>query len=207
MVMSLPLGGSSDPARRWKLWPVLLAVVAGLGGCIRAPRPLPFPNLPKLALLPVDNRTGGDLHADATPLIGLLRGSAYEPRVTAASLLTDELQRALVARGVEVITLPAIDGSTTAHDTARVARELDTRGLDAPALFVQLWKWEPLTGSHVLYVDVELDAFLVARDGRVLWAGRFPAHPVDGGGASSVALAYPAVARQVAAETLGRLAP
>ena len=44
-------------------------------------------------------------------------------------------------------------------------------------------------------------------DGRILWEAHLPTHPVDGGGAGSVALAYPEVARRVAATTVGGLAP
>lgn len=155
-----------------------------------------------IVVLPVDNRTGSALYADAPPLVGLLRDEPARARLTAPDILTAELRKELATRGFTVLVREDSAGSV-----AEAARHLTAAGIDAPALLVRLWTWDPIAPSHVLYVDVRLDATLVAPDGRVLWQATFPARPVDGGGASSVTLAYPEVARRVVAATLGDLAP
>jgi len=71
---------------------------------------------------------------------------------------------------------------------------------------VQLWVWDATSPSHLVYVDVKLDAFLVApATAAILWQASFPSSPVDAGGASSVSLAYPVVARRVADATIAGL--
>lgn len=155
-----------------------------------------------VVVLPVDNRTGSALYADAPPLVGLLREEPPPSRLTAPDILTAELRRELAARGFTVLVR-----EENVRSAAEAAQVVAAAGIDAPALLVRLWTWDASAPSHVLFVDVRLDATLVAPDGRVLWQATFPSRPVDGGGASSVTLAYPAVARRVVGATLGDLAP
>jgi hypothetical protein len=177
-------------------------VCIGLASCtaiVASPAPR---DVRTVVVLPVDNRTGSPLYADAPPLVGLLRDEPARSRVTAPDILTAELRRELAARGFTVLVR-----EENVRSAGEAAQVVTTAGIDAPALLVRLWTWDPSAPSHVLYVDVRLDATLVAPDGRVLWQASFPARPVDGGGASSVTLAYPEVARRVVAATLGDLAP
>lgn len=186
---------------------VALTVLAGCGRVVASPSPT---GVATIAVFPVDNRTGSDLYADAPPLVGILRDGPEAHRTTAADILTVELQRQLTERGFVVVT-PALprDGAEAApvRNIEQAAQRLSASDIDAAALYVRLWIWDAAAHSHVLFVDVKLDATLVARDGSVLWQARFPAQPVDAGGASSVTLAYPAAARRVAAATLAGLTP
>ena len=186
-------------------WVVLLSLAA----CTRivtSPSPA---GVATIAVFPVDNRTGSDLYADAPPIAGFF-GYATRRRVTAADLLTDELAHALVARGFRVLPFPAAPSVTIEPPVASApdaARRLADAGINAGGLYVRLRRWNPAAASHLLYVDVMLDATLVAPDGRALWTAELPATPIDGGGASSVALGYPEVARRVAELVTAKLRP
>lgn len=187
---------------------LVLAIVAlaGCSGVVASPAP---PGVGAIVVLPVDNRTGSDLYADAPPLVGILRDTP-DQRTTAADILTAALQRHLAGRGFAIVGPAALAGGPDAgpvRSAEEAARRLVAAGIDSPALYVRLWIWDAAAPSHVLFVDVKLDATLVAPDGRVLGQARFPATPVDAGGASSVALAYPQVARRVAAVTVDDLIP
>jgi hypothetical protein len=167
--------------------------------------------LSAILVLPVDNRTGNPLYADAPPLLlGVLRDTPEPPRVTAADILTDELRRELSRRGFRVL-VPEASAGMPAVPPVRSVEQAEQwasgAGVETPVLYVSLSRWDATAMSHVLYVDVALDATLVQPDGRVLWTSRLPARPIDGGGASSVSLAYPAVARRVAELVIADLRP
>jgi hypothetical protein len=182
-------------------------MVAACSQVVASPSPV---SLTAIVVLPVENRTGSELYADAPPLVGILRDTPEAHRTTAADILTAELQRHLGERGFTVLAPAAVtDGQNAApvRSTEQAAQLLTSSGIDAPALFVRLWIWDAAAHSHAIYVDVKLDATLVAPDGRILWQARFPASPVGAGGASSVSLAYPQVARRVAGATLATLVP
>jgi len=164
-----------------------------------------------ILVLPVDNRTGSPLYADAPPLLlGVLGEASETRRVSAGDVLTDELHSELSRRGFRVLVPESATGSDPAlaiRSAEQAADWASKAGVEAPVLYVSLSRWDPTAMSHVLYVDVELDATMVSPDGRVLWRSRVPARPIDGGGASSVSLAYPAVARRVAELVLADLRP
>lgn len=190
---------------------MLLLVALGVAGCARVvvgPAPA---DVRTIAVFPVDNRTGDALYADAPPLLGILRDAPDEQRVTAADVLTEAFRRELAARGFALApSAGPADGPLAApvRSPAEAAQRLAALGSDATALFVQLWLWDSTAQSHVVYVDVKLDAFLVApATGRILWQAHFPASPVAAGGAGSVSLAYPEVARRVVAATIADLRP
>ncbi len=160
-----------------------------------------------IVVLPVDNRTGNPLYADAAPLLGMLRDAPAAHRATASGILTDELRAELSRRGFRVLQPEPTSGGMAepVRSAEEAARWAAAAGLDAPVLYVSLSRWDATAMSHVLYVDVALDATLVHPEGRILWTSRLPARPIDGGGASSVALAYPAVARRVVTLVLADL--
>ena len=185
----------------------LALVLLLVSACARTIASPPPANLRAVAVVPVDNRTGSDLFADAPPLSGLFPDTGQARRVTAPDLLEDALRLDLAERGFVVSFGDVAPSRGAIRTVADAARWAASARLDVPVLYVQLRTWDATAPSHVLYVDVALDATLVAPDGRVLWTSRVPATPVDGGGASSVSLAYPEVARRVARLTLGDLAP
>lgn len=188
---------------------VLVLPLLPLTACTRLVASPSPPDVDTIAVFPVDNRTGRDLFADAPPIAGFF-GYPTRPRVTAADILTDEFARGLAARGFRVIAPPPSPGGEPAApvgSAGEAARRLADAKLAADGLYVRLRIWNPTSASHLIYVDVMLDATLVAPDGRVLWTAELPATPIDGGGASTVALGYPEVARRVVERVIENLRP
>ena len=179
---------------------MLGALVAAvlLGGCTRLVTSPAPPELRTIVVLPVDNRTGSPLDAEPPALVGLLGRETARPPITAADLLTLALRAALEQRGFAATIASSAPGPSPAASPDDAARRAAADAPDAAALHTQLRVWESTSRSHLLYVDVALDATLVAPDGRTLWTAHLPATPIDGGGASSVSLGYPEVARRVA---------
>lgn len=181
---------------------MLLPLAVGCARVTRSPAPR---DVRTIIVLPVDDRAGSALYADAPPLAVLRGDAAADDRITAPQLLQGALRDELHARGFVVAAeraTPAADATSARRTATEAASLLASGGPDqqagGAALDVHLWRWDPSAPSHVLYVDVALDATLVAPDGRVLWTCHVPATPIDGGAASSVTLAYPQVARTVA---------
>ena len=202
------VSGSAGPSpRSVRTWSAILFGALAAVGCARvvvSPAPA---NVRTIVVFPVDNRTGSELFADAPPLLSILRDSPAT-RVTVPEFLAAEFRRQLTARGFTVVepVQPKDASAATPHDAAEAARRLGALGIDATALYVQLWRWDPDDPSHLTYVDVELDVALVApASGQIVWNARWPASPVDAGGLSSVSLAYPDVVRRVVAESIADL--
>ncbi|MBY0274793.1 hypothetical protein K2Z84_05605 [Candidatus Binatia bacterium] len=176
---------------------LLAALVPGCSRLVTTPAPS---DLRTVVVLPVDNRTGSPLDAEGPLLLSILGREPSRRPVTAPDLLTDALRSALERRGVEAsIAVPSV-GAPAVSEVGEMARLLAS-STDAPdplALRTTLRVWESTSRSHLLYVAVALDAALVDREGRTVWSAHLPATPIDGGGASSVALGYPEVARRVA---------
>lgn len=204
------LGLMSSRARQQPfLRSVVLSLLLSLAGCARllaSPSP---PDVTTIAVFPVDNRTGSEVYADAPP-IAVFFGYPNRQRVTAADILTDAFARELSSRGFRVVAPPGAASGETAVSVAsaqEAARRLAEAEIHADGLYVRLRRWNPAAASHLLYVDVMLDATLVSPDGRILWTAELPAVPIDGGGSSSVALGYPEVARRVAELVVANLRP
>lgn len=179
-------------------------MVASCAALVTTPAP---PALRTIAVLPVDNRTGSPLYADGPSLLGLI-DQRSGGRITAGDLLGDALRSALAECGFTVLDLTRAAGPGDAvPDVAAAARRVATLGSDAAGLYVRLTVWDGSAASHLLYVDVALDAALVRPDGTVIWEAHLPATPIDGGGASSVSLGYPVVARTVAQRITADLRP
>lgn len=177
---------------------VLLAtLVTGCSRLVTTPAP---PDVRTVVVLPVENRTGSRLDAEGPLLLSVLGREPSRRPITAADLLTDALQHALERRGIQASIAAPPAGEASADAVDAIARLLaSSTGGPAPlALRTTLRVWEGTSRSHLLFVDVALDAALVDRDGRTVWSAHLPATPIDGGGASSVALGYPEVARRVA---------
>jgi hypothetical protein len=182
-------------------------MAAFLGGCstlVVSPSPAGIRNV---VVLPVENRTGSTLAAEAPPLGDLFGRAADRSPITAADLLADALRTALAERGFAArLARPSPSGVPLVH-TEDAGRFLAPEEADAAALYTRLRVWETTSRSHLLYVDVALDAWLVTRAGVTIWTARLPATPIDGGGASTVSLGYPEVARRVAELVTSDLRP
>ncbi|MCW5891102.1 MAG: hypothetical protein KIT14_11205 [bacterium] len=122
----------------------LTAVV--LGACTPVAPPPPGPaGVARIAVDTPVNQTGQELVIDDR---GLLSGLLGEKRSTLPDILAGDLRKALARRGFTVVT--GASGS-------------------APALRVDLKRWEPYTADYST-VTVDLTASLVdGGDGRTLW--------------------------------------
>jgi hypothetical protein len=199
--------------RRRRRAGAITAVLAAAGACaslaacahlVVSPAP---PAVGRVVVLPVENRTGSDLYVDAPPLLSILEDGPAG-RVTVPELLERELRRQLAERGFELLDLSPTDRVAAGEDPDGAARRLRERGVEAAALRTRLSRWDPFDPSHVIYVDVRAEASLVeVGHEQPHWRASLPAGPISGRGASSVALAYPIVVREVVARLLGDLAP
>jgi hypothetical protein len=149
-------------------------------------------------VLPVDNRTGSPLDAEAPALGDLFGREPARPSITAADLLTSALRSALAERGFAARVEGRPPGGTPIAGPEEAGRFAGRTAPDAIALYTRLGVWEATSRSHLVYVDVALDAWLVSPAGEVVWTAHLPATPIDGGGASTISLGYPEVARRVA---------
>ena len=110
----------------------------------------------------------------------------------------------LAARGIAVLeptgaaALPA-----ASRDAARAA--VRSSQLEGPALYIAIGKWEAQNTDFPAFVDVALDAELIAPDsGDTVWTTR-DAGPLATRGASSLAMAYRLAADAAAARLLDAL--
>lgn len=85
-----------------------------------------------------------------------------EARASVPAQLTADLRAALDRRGIA-----AGEGETAASLQAAITQ---AAGLDAPALYVVLYKWEAENRTSPQFVSVALDATLLAPgSGKILW--------------------------------------
>jgi hypothetical protein len=87
---------------------------------------------------------------------------------------------------------------------AEAQEETERAGLEAPVLIVAIGKWEADDASYPAFVDVAVEATLLAPSGHILWTAQRAAGPVATRGSTSLAAAYQRAAQQVAAELVGR---
>jgi hypothetical protein len=184
-----------------------LAIASALlvAGCTRLVASPPPSDVHAVVVLPVDNRTGSALDAEPPPITSLFGREASRRTITAADLLTVALRTALAERGFTATIAAPGKPIAGPEDGAPLAAAVAAP--NAAALYTRLQVWDGTAMSHLVYVDVALEASLVASDGRVLWTAHLPATPIDGGAASSVSLGYPEVARRVAELVVGDLRP
>lgn len=177
-----------------------LAVIAvGLCCLVACTRPLPPPPPPpvgKVVVLPPRNRTGLDLVVAGSSLIE--RYALRTPRVTVTDLLEVEMREALGARGVDAVPAPAAVAATSLEDALG---QLAAAKLDGAALFLDVWRWEPDTGTQPAYVIVGVDATLVdVGSKRTLWQWHRPQRPIRTPGAVTSGVADEIAVRALVAE-------
>jgi hypothetical protein len=183
---------------------LLVVLHAGCSRLVTSPSPA---GVHTVLVLPVDNRTGSPLDAEAPSLGDLIGRAPQRPPVTAADLLTTALRLALAERGFAARLETPPPGAEPIASPEAAGRFVAQAAPDAVALYTRLRVWETTSRSHLLYVDVALDAWLVTATGATVWTAHLPATPIDGGGASTVSLGYPEVARRVAELVTNDLQP
>jgi hypothetical protein len=121
-----------------------------------------------------------------------------ETRAAVPAQLVAALRATLARRGIAATTaaLPPPASLAAAVDAAA--------GLDAPALYVEIDKWEADNRTAPQYVDVALDATLLAPgSGKILWTSRHEATPIATRSAIDLAGAYRLAADAIAAWLVG----
>lgn len=174
----------------------LLAACAG-----HRPPPPPAP-LAAVVLLPIADPP------DRSAVQGVFAFYSWIAATRAAvpDQLDAALRQTLAARGIAVAA-PRGESAIPAATLRAATEAVIASGLDAPALFVALDKWEAENTDFPAFVNVALSASLIAPDGRLLWTTRRDARPVATRGASGLAAAYARAAGEVATWLVGSWQP
>ncbi len=183
---------------------VLTAIVLALAtGCPPPPGPPP-PTVTTVAVLPPGNRTGDVLLVAGGSLVE--KYALRSARVTVPDLLEDEARAVLRERGVSVVPADVVAAAltpATAENVAAVVAALAKADVGGAALRLDVWRWEPETGTQPTSVIVGLEATLIdVTSGRTLWHWRPAAHPVPTPGAVTLGAAYDIATRAAVAEIL-----
>jgi len=127
-------------------------------------------------------------------------------RAAVPAQLDAALRARLTANGIAV-RAPRGAAAAGAATLAQATSSVLASDLDAPALFVEIDKWEAENTDFPAFVNVAVDATLIdARSGRILWTTRRTAGPVATRGATSLQAAYQRAADEVASWLVGRWA-
>lgn len=184
---------------------LVLAIVALVlvAGCPRPPAPLP-PPVAMVAVLPPGNITGDVLLVAGGSLVE--KYALRSARVTVPDLLEIAARDLLRAHGVplvgaEAVTMALAAGPTGNAGDAIVA--LANAKIDGAALRLDVWRWEPDTGTQPAFVIVGLEATLIdVASRRTLWHWRPAQRPIPTPGAVTLGVAYEIAARAAVAEIL-----
>ncbi|MDX2170937.1 MAG: hypothetical protein SF182_27965 [Deltaproteobacteria bacterium] len=182
----------------------LAIVAAGMfalcAGCASGRPPAPPDPLPAVVLLPIADPP----NRSAVRGVFTFYSWIADTRAAVPSELDAALRRELRARRIAPLSpngealLPAM---TLRQATAAVVAS----GLPAPALFVEIGKWEAENADFPSFVDVGLQATLLdPTSGRILWTTRHEPGPLATRGATGLADAYQRAAATVAAWLVGR---
>jgi hypothetical protein len=168
-----------------------------LAACVGLHPPPPRDPVPEVALLAIHDPP----ERSAVSGIFTFYSWVAETRAAVPAMLADALRGQLAQRGIGVV---AGSAAGTPQTVAEARAAAGRAGLDAPALFVAIGKWEADDVSYPAFVDVAVEATLLAPSGDVLWTARRAAGPVATRGSTSLAAAYQRAAQQVAADLVGR---
>jgi hypothetical protein len=168
-----------------------------LAGCAALDAPPPRDPVPAVALFAIHDPP------ERSAVTGIFTFYSWvaETRATVPTMLADALRSQLAERGIGVV-----EGSAagTPRTVAEAQEEAGRAGFETPVLFVAIDKWEADDASYPAFVDVAVEATLLAPSGDILWTARRAAGPVATRGSTSLAAAYQRAAQQVAADLVGR---
>ena len=182
----------------------LLAVATLLAACAaRRVAPPPADLVRRVALLPPYDPPD----RSAVTRVFTFYSWVAETRQQAPTMLAQAVAAQLQARGIAVVDADRVTAASggRAPQTLTEARALiEHAGLDVPALYLNLEKYEASDHDFPAYVDVALDATLLAPgSGAILWTTHRAARPVATRGSTSLPDAYQSAATTVAADLVG----
>lgn len=170
-----------------------VAVFCCLAACGPRRPPPPAP-LAAVVVLPIADAP------DRSAVTGVFTFYSWiaEARAAVPAQLAGALRGAIARRGIAVQAAPA-----TAPSSLQAAIDA-AAGLDAPALYVELGKWEAENRTAPQFVNVALEATLIAPgSGKILWTSRHVAGPFATRSAIDLTSAYRIAADEVAEWLVG----
>jgi hypothetical protein len=189
--------------------PPVLAVLGCLAGCATPSPPPPEHLGRKIAVLPVNNRTGDPLAVAGSGLIDLY--VLHEGEITVSEVLGSEACLELRKKGFEVTSPRVVESSLKGAvpiDPDSAMDEASRGGLGTPCLYLEIRRWESDVPMHPRYVIVGLTASLVDPSTRqVLWHTERRPGPVATLGAVTIEASYVIAVRKVMEEMLAPLRP
>lgn len=197
----------SSQDKRFAWVPSLLVVLGWLAGCA-TPWPPPPEHLGrKIAVLPVNNRTGETLAVAGSGLIDLY--VLHEGEITVSEVLASEARLELQQKGFEVTSQRVVESSMKGAvpvDPLSAMDEASRGGLGTLCLYLEIRRWEPDVPMHPRYVIVGMTASLVDPSTRqVLWHTERRPAPVATLGAVTMEASYVIAVRKVMEEMLAPL--
>lgn len=188
---------------------MLWVLVGSVSGCATASPPPPTHLARKIAVLPVNNRTGDPLAVAGS---GLVEGYLFPTEeITVSDVLAWEARSQLKLHGFEVIPPKTVESAlkgTTPSDPASALEAVSQDGLGTLGLYLEIRRWEAEVPMHPKYVLVGLTACLVdPATRRVVWQVERPPAPVATLGVLTMESAYVAAARKVIEKILAPLYP
>ena len=189
--------------------PTVLIVLGFAAGCAASSQTTPTHLARKIAILPVNNRTGDPLEVAGVGPIDryVLRSEA----ITLADVLRSEARSQLENNGFEVSPSRGVDSALKGRAPADLASALDLAadgGLGPLCLYMEIRRWEADAPMHPKHVIVALSASLFDSSTRkVVWQVERRPSPVPTVGVVMMEAAYVDAARKVIEQVLGRLRP
>lgn len=187
--------------------PIALLLTGLLAGCSSAPPP-PEHLGRKLAVMPVNNRTGDPLVVSGDGLLD--RHVFHTETATVSEVLEAEAVFQLREKGFEIASPSSNQKVLTRRvpkDPAEAAELVTQAGLGPLCLYIEVRRWEPEGRAHVNFVTVDLDVSLVDSATRqVTWKAEHRG-PIATPGQFLQEAASITAARKVIKDALAPLAP
>jgi len=179
-----------------------------LASCAERPAPPTLRPDQPIAVLPANDRSGGELLISGGSLID--RYVLGRDRITVGEALAAEARFQLDGRGLHVVphdvTAKATQGRVPR--SAAAAAEIAKGKLDALVLYLEIRHWEPDPPVHPVLVIVGMTASLMdPASGEVVWELRRRSSPVPTPGEVTVETANETAVRKVVAEIVSALQP
>jgi hypothetical protein len=186
---------------------VVLVTTGCLAGCAGATPSSPPHLARKVAVLPVNNRTGEPLAVAGVGPVD--RYVLRSEMITVADVLRSEARMELEKGGFEVVPSHAVDATLKGRIPADFASAGEMAAqLGIPSLYLEIRRWEAEAPMHPKHVIVAFGASLFDPGNRqALWHVERKPFPVRTAGVITMEAAYVAAARKVVEEMLGTLHP